>query len=256
MDPTLILKKLIGDYASKKAVENVDNIKDRIREFLTNDKLAACPEDNKASKLDKIRERQIYKRFIECVGIHRTESIVCAGIYLSELSIDDSNKEIEEINRDVNQRYGPRGWKVLKMGSTGVIYDVISYLDDLRKKDASQEDIVRVYERILDEWEEIAIFVKKGQNDEEVITECNRIMDQKKSFFFVFAIGERAYKPAVEAIIKLQQGDIFRQKGYMLMQGESPRRGNVRTYRCIVEKIETLDLIDYGLTPSLPDKGI
>ncbi len=82
-----------------------------------------------ANALLKVSKSDIYSRLKECIGPHWALPIIKVGIFISELSGEENRKKnIDDIKDSVKRKYGISAIKILHLGDTGVIKDIIAYL--------------------------------------------------------------------------------------------------------------------------------
>ncbi len=97
--------------------------------------------------------------------------------------------------------------------------------------------LTKEFEKILDNWERITLFVKSEDNIDHILKEINWHVEQKQDFFFVFAYG-RAIQHTIEAIAKLNNDGMFRSK-YLFDAKKEVDRANKEKYKCVFERIST-----------------
>jgi hypothetical protein len=158
-----------------------------------------------AEKVQKIGDETYFKRLKECIGRgHWTLPFIKIGICISELSDKGERCEIDKIRDSIHKK---KGWKVLNivnMGSTGAIRGVIEYLDDLSKKNYSSESIIQEFERIIQQWSNIAVFVHKENSEHIIRNSIREKIRQKMPIFFIFSYGAEANQIAMNTISYLR----------------------------------------------------
>jgi len=122
----IVAGKLVGD-ALKEA-------KKKIKELWERKEYGFTPDPELASKLQRISKNDAYNRMKELIGNHPFLSLVRLGLVFAEISEEGEAEKIARVKREVHHIYGIKGVRVLTMGSTGVLLDVIRYLSDLKIK--------------------------------------------------------------------------------------------------------------------------
>ncbi len=101
------------------------------------------------------------------------------------------------------------------MGSTGVVTDVIQYLSFIKiKNNLSQIDVSLEFDKILENWEQITIFVKAEDKKEEIYSKIKSFMERRLHVFFVFAFGS-ASPIAMQAIAQLHNDRTISNESYL-----------------------------------------
>ncbi len=132
----------------------------------------------------------------------------------------------------IRQRYGNRGVKIIYMGSTHVIHLVIDWLYDLKiNKSYNIYDLVRNFERVLDDWEKVTLFVNKEMDPEVIKSEILEISKLKHDFFFIFALGNDAVSHTQLVVAQLIKDNFFK-NNYYLPHSSSPYIGDLPSYMC------------------------
>jgi hypothetical protein len=172
------------------AVENKNSSKNKIISIINKGKYGFVPDPREANSLQRINESPIFCRLKECIGNHWSLNLVKVGMYIMELNDEGERKLIKEIRDRISKKYGPRGMKIIDLGSTGVIFDIIDYLDGLRmRKGYGKEYIASEFEKMLDNWYQISIFVKSKHDEDSLYNDILDHMYRKFPIFFVFAYG-------------------------------------------------------------------
>ncbi len=192
------------------------DVKRKIIGILDKKKYGFVPNTTEANSLQRINESPIFCRLKECAGNHWSLNLVKVGIYIMELNDEDERILVREIRDRIHKQHGPKGMKILNLGSTGVILDVIEYLDDLKtRKGYGEEHIASEFDRILENWEQISIFVRSEHDENALYDEILTHMYRKIHIFFVFAYGT-ACKVAMTTIAEMNnEGMITERYGYL-----------------------------------------
>ncbi len=126
----------------------------------------------------------------ECIGDHPYLSVVKLGLAFAGISKRGDAERIGRIKREVTNRYGLKGVRILAMGSTGVLLEVIRYMSDIKiKHDYTQADMVERFEKIIEAWMVITIFHKAEDGESALRKQIIEYMQSTRELFFVFASG-------------------------------------------------------------------
>jgi len=224
------LSKLRDFITLRKRGEDVDQeIKDYLDE--KKEKFGFTPDKEEASSLKKIGKDPRFCRLEELIGSHESLNLVRVGIHIMKLNDEGKRQIIDKIKRNIKKKYGYRGIIILDIGTTGVIFDVISYLDNtLRlRKGHSKEKILKEFNRMLDEWENITIFVREEHNKGFVWNHIELYMRLKYPLFFVFAYGS-ACDVAMKTIAEMNVAGLITQENHYLffVNSEKDKAGKVK----------------------------
>lgn len=207
------------------------DVKQKIVALLDSRKYGFVPNAQQANALQRINESPVFCRLKECVGKHWSLNLVKIGIYIMELNDEDERQLIKEIRDRANKKYGPRGMKVLALGSTGVILDVVDYLDGLKlRKGYGETYIASEFDKIIDTWEKITIFVKSKHDEDAVYVDIIKHMSDKHPIFFIFAYGS-ACNVAMRIIAEMNNDGMITQRyGYLFWTKPGKDRGGKIKY--------------------------
>ena len=158
----------------------------------------------------------------------------------SELNETQKTDLRERVREEVHRKYGAKGIRILEMGSTGVIRDIIDHISRLKiRKEYTFLEMNRLFDKILDKWQEITVFVKTEDNFNNIKIKCSELLSKKESLFFVFAYGY-AVKHAINAIASLNnEGEL---KGYLFFSNILMTDGKKEVYSCSFENVEGFGL--------------
>jgi len=210
--PELLVLIRLGEIAKDKLEWAIK----RVKELWNKREYGFTPEPELASKLQRISKSDAYKRMRECIGKHRFLGLVKLGLRIEELSAEGSVKIIAKIKDDVYQKFGTEGIKILRMGSTGALIEVIRYLSDFKiEHNYSQADMATIFESIVDKWTAITIFHETEYGQSALGKTIITYMQSPHEFFFVFASGD-ASTQAKRAIASLSNDSIIRTMGYIV----------------------------------------
>lgn len=199
--------KLVGDA--------LNWAKKRIAELWAKKEYGFTLEPEVASELQRISKSEAYKRMKDCIGKHRFLSLVKLGLRIAELSEEGKVETIAKIKDKVYANYELEGIRVLDMGSTGVLEDVVLHLSSIKiKKNYSQTHMAKMFEKILDDWTKMTIFHRTDHGPKNLEEKIVHFMNSQLELFFVFAIGG-AGDQAKRVVATLNNNKSIRNMGYM-----------------------------------------
>lgn len=219
--------------------EALDWAKKRVRELWNERKYGFTPDPELASGLQKVGKSEAYKRAKDCIGNHKYLEIIRLGLRIQKLSSEGQVETIGKIKDDVKRKYGIKGIRVLNMGSTGVLINVIQYLSHVKiYHDYGSEVLGEIFEDILEEWNKITIFHESDYGRDTLEKTIIRYMNLNHDVFFVFAAGNAGVQ-AIKTIAQLDNQNEIRNRNYMisLSNREEDQTGRV-LYSWVFRKIE------------------
>ncbi len=200
--------------SGKYAAEAVAYIRAKIREKLDEGKYGFVPNAEEANALYEVNKKDVYLRLKTCLGSHWALDLLRVGLYISKLNDDGKREAVHKIKSKVHDKYGPRGVKIINMGATGVIESIAFYLSDRKMRaNLNPIDLSLEFDKIIEGWEEVTIFIKKEENKGIIYYKILNCLD-KYPLFFVFAYGS-AVMNASKAIARLNNEKIIQKKRYM-----------------------------------------
>lgn len=213
-----VLLKFIEAYKLGKPV--LGKIKKQLEKIIDKQDNILTSDTKEFEALKRINENPNFCRLEELIGTHPHLRLVNIGIYIMQLNDNDKRELIKKIKNRVNKKHGRRGMKILHLGSTGVIYDVIEYLDRLKlTRGYDKEHIVSEFDKILDEWDKITIFVKSEEDKKVLRRNILLYITLKYPLFFVFAYGT-ACDVAKKTIADMDNDGLISQKNKYLLFGK------------------------------------
>lgn len=206
-------------------------IKQKIRDIISSEKYLISLSKEETTSLRRITQTPIYKRMERCLLGHWSMNLIALGLYVAELNQLNQGKDIQErVRSAVHEKYRARGIRILDIGSTGVIENVLNYLDNINlRKNYNVLEMGRLFDAILDEWENITLFIKSGESPNNIEIKIGDMIANKKKLFFVFACGS-AIGPTINTIAKMNIQGLL--KGY-LFEGKNNPLDN--SYSCPFE---------------------
>lgn len=228
------LKSLLNSVAAGTII--ISKASEKIREFWLSKKYGFTTAKKHANELYEISNTFLFQQFEKCIATPVYVTLVRDGLRISYLNDEGRRKEIDEIRKEAYERYGIRATKILDISSTGELQRVVEYLIDLKlRKNYNIFDLTKEFEKVLDDWERITLFVKSEHNIAHILKEINWHVEQKQDFFFVFAYGS-AIQHTIEAIAELNNKGIFRNK-YLFDSKKEVDKANKEKYKCVFERI-------------------
>jgi len=237
--PDLPLHKLLEYIAAGKLVgDALKEAKKKVKELWERREYGFTPDPKLAYELQRISKSDAYKRMKDCIGNHPFLSLIKLGLRIAELSDEGRVETIAKIKNSVYEKYGIRGVRILNMGGTGVLLEIIQYLSQLKmEKNYNQRDMAEKFEEIIDKWTEITIFHKAEHGQTMLRNTIIRYMEISRELFFVFASGI-AGDQAKKVIANLSNKNEIRKRGYIfhLYERKEDMTGRV-LYTWIFQKL-------------------
>ncbi len=236
-----LLRDTFGDWTKdvkiKETVEpEIKKYLERKEDILISQKEPLSTDDKTTKELIESFKEHInspkIKQFVDCVDKHWSLPLVKIGLRLLELTEENAQAEIKAIIKNVRYKYGERGVRILYMGSTRVIHLIIDWLYDLKvNKGYNLLDLVRTFEKTLEDWDKITIYVSKEEPQDSIKTKIQKVIRLKPNFFFIFALGYEAVSNAQALVVSLRKTNFFRENCY-LDHSSNPIIGELPSYSC------------------------
>ncbi len=216
LPPDPSLRELLELIATGKLVgDALKEAKKKIKELWERREYGFTPDPELANELQRISKSDAYKRMKDCIGHHHFLSLIKLGLRIAELSDEGRVETIAKIKNSVYEKYGIRGVRILNMGGTGVLLEIIKYLSQLKmEKNYTQRDMAEKFEEIIDKWTEITIFHRAEHGQTVLRNTIIRYMEISRELFFVFASGV-AGDQAKKVIADLSNNNEIRKRGYI-----------------------------------------
>ena len=235
---TTAILKLINE-ARKASGEQLEKIKEKIKELFCTRKYGFTDSVENAKKLYEISETSLFQSFKKCISDPTYLNLIREGLRVSYLNDNGRKKEIDDLKTEVNKRFGRFGLRIMSIASTGELEKVVAYLVDLKlRKNYNIIDLTKEFEKIVDNWNKITIFVKTEHTKIHITTEITRLMNNKEDIFFVFAYGS-AVQNTIESIATLNINKEFSEK-YLFEGRRGIDKAGCIHYKCFFETIEYL----------------
>lgn len=236
----LALKELLKIFR-----ESSGKIKDKIKrviieKVLSQKKLITLESTHKEDILQiyKITQNSSYKRMEDCLGSHWSMNLIGLGLYVAELNKEQQRELQERVRIEVHKKYGSKGLRILEMGSTGTIDNVINYLSSVKiRKNYNIIQMGRLFDKVIEKWNEITIFVKSENNTNTIELKCLDMLEKKIPLFFVFAYGS-AVPNTISVLAKLNVNNDFRGYIFEAKMENSCNPYQKECYTCSFENVE------------------
>jgi len=227
-------------YAVAKGL--TQSIKNKIKEIWLKQEYGVTISVEESESLKKISENDFYLLFKKYLGMHWSLNLIKVGIYISELNEEGKRERAKQVYDESFKKYGRKGQRIIQLASTGILVPVMKYIVDL-KLDRGANPIVlnREFDKILDEWEQIATPVHRESSEEEINDIIQKKIGVGYPIFFVYASGS-ASKIAQLTLANMRNKNIFDDKYLMFLKNKVVN--NTEYCLWIFEKIE-----DFQETP-------
>lgn len=230
----LSIKELI-DLLKKSPGKFGESIKERLKQLVKSKKYFISLSKEDTTELYKISKQELYKRLERCLVSHWSLNLIALGIYISKLNELDQGELAKQVKSEVHSKYQAKGLKILAMGSTGVIDHVIGFLSDIKtEKNYSFTEMGAIFDRIIERWEEITLFVKSEDSASSIKESCLSYLQKNERLFFVFAYGS-AVNATISTIAELNnEGKL---SGY-IWDAKMKNIGSKEVYSCTFESVK------------------
>jgi len=219
--------------AGKVLGESLVAAKKKIKELWDQRKYGFTPSKPEADAIKDVGEKESYRRFKECVGNHWSIDLIRVGLYITELNDEGKKEIVKKIKDGVHRKYGARGIKIVELATTGHILEIIDYLSRLKiNENLNEQDLSLEFEKLLEEWVSVTIFVQAGDNEKETFARITKLMDARKERFFVFAYGS-AVQTASNAVSKIAIELSDKYKQYSIQEEKTADLSGTIKYYCI-----------------------
>lgn len=189
--------------------------KTKMDKFLLTNKLGFVPEGMDFSNYKKIQEKNVFKQLKFLIGKkHPTLGIILMGMHLASFPYEKRKECVEKHRNEVYDKHGAKGVSVLNMALTGFINVYIKWLADYNvEKNPSQKELIDLYEKILDEWNHVSLFIQKSKSNSTI---RNRIVNKMASslpFIYIFA-SESAIKKWRKVLVEIKKEGLLTEYDY------------------------------------------
>jgi hypothetical protein len=188
----------------------------KIKDSLDKKEYGFTPDVETTTALKNVTKTDAYKRMRECIGPSSYLSVIRISLRIEELSYTAEKTVIDKVRNGVYQKYGDEGITILNMGSTGILVPLIQHLSDIKiQGNCTQEEMLNRFLELVHGWQDIAIFHKTEDGQNNLENKLVQYMNAQYDIFFVFAIGV-ASEQAKKAISSLSNSGVIQTKGYVL----------------------------------------
>lgn len=116
-------------------------------------KVGFLPEGMDYTDYQKIKNKSIFKQLKFLIGNHPTLSIILIGLHISSLDRKLKNTLFEENKQAIYDKYRAKGVAIMNMTTTGFLEDYVKWLTKYNvDKNPSKQELIDVYENILEDW--------------------------------------------------------------------------------------------------------
>ncbi|MBL7148316.1 MAG: hypothetical protein ISS82_05815 [Nanoarchaeota archaeon] len=239
------LKNLVLNELLELFKNSSGNVKDKIiqiiKEKLSLQKPLISISKEETRTFYEITKTQIYAEMENCLGSHWSMNLIALGLYVAQLNKDQKTELQKRVSQEVHLRYGVKGLRILEIGSTGAIINIIRYISDIKvRQNYTFIEIGKLFDKILEEWQNITIFVKSEETINNIEIKIMNFISLKKPLFFIFAYGS-AVNNTISTIAKLNNDDTFRSNGYIFYANTQYIGDDINkkeAYSCYFENIK------------------
>jgi len=185
-----------------------------VKKFFMKNKVGFLPEGMDYSDFQKLKTKMVFKQLKFLIGKQDTLSIILLGLYIQGLDNKIKSKIADESRQRIYNKYGTKGVSILSLSTTGFIEEYIKWLSDYNiKNNPSQQELIDLYERCLNDWREITIFVQNVMQTQTIMDRMIGKMNIGKEVFFLFA-SKGAIMKVEEAIKTRFDEESLKEYGY------------------------------------------
>lgn len=199
-----------------------------IGKFFVKNKVGFLPEGMDFNSFQDMKNDAIFRQLKHLIGKHETLPIILVGLHLHGYSGHEKRRVAEENRNEVYKRHKARGISILNIASTGFIEAFISWISEYNiKNNPSRLELVDLYEKILDDWEEMSFFVKSLTSKKVLSNNVIGRINSGKPTSFVFASGSAI--PIAEGVMNNLEKEIF-ESGYSISTNKLNNSSNERVW--------------------------
>ncbi|MFA6072781.1 MAG: hypothetical protein WC758_01580 [Candidatus Woesearchaeota archaeon] len=124
-------------------------------------KFGFTPAKELANKLISIDSTPAYKKLKKLIGTkHPTLRLVRLGLYIETLNKQGRTDLVEKIRSEIFDNFGEQGFKILDIGSSGLMNEVIETLDNLKKEyDLPEQVLMDRYTYIIARMQFLCVYI-------------------------------------------------------------------------------------------------
>jgi len=209
----------VGEFAGEAAHGFLKSFlkekKSQLEAFFIKNNFGFVPSGMDFSDYKKLQKKNSFKQLQFLIGKnHPTLGIILLGMHIASMSHEQRKKCVDEHRQQVYDKYKGRGVSVLNMALTGFIDGYIKWLGDLYvEKNPSEKELIDIYEKILDQWNEITIFVQTSKADHTIQSRLVHKMSASMAFIYVFA-SESAISKWQKILDKITKDNLLTEFDY------------------------------------------
>lgn len=228
------------EKASKVTPEILKFFKDKINQLWALKNTGFVMSASQAEEINKLAGTKLF-HIKETLNDHWSTELILLGLYVDKLNKEDRRKEIDGIKERVHKKYGVNGIRVINLATTGAIIPIFWYLSDLKqRKNYCATDLAIEFDKILENWKKISIFVEKDIPKTELESKIRGYMIEQKPIFFVFSYAQVASKIAFSVLVKLNNDDAFSKGGYIFFHRPPEMEGGLEKHMWGIESINLI----------------
>lgn len=187
---------------------------EKFKEIQNNKRFGFSPSADLAKRLYKIDKTPDFIKLKKLIGKHYTLRLVRIGLYLESLNEEGAHELVKNIREEIALNEDVRSLKLVSMGSSGILSEVIGILEELSTQYGwSQRELVEEYEYILRTYDDIVLFVSSEVPKDNIKIRINNLMGKFPKIFFVVAAGSAA-KHSMVAVAEMNNDNSIRNRGY------------------------------------------
>jgi len=214
-------------------------IKNWINEFWLKHEYGVTISVEESESLKNISENEFYLLFKKYLGMHWSINLIKVGIYISELNEYGKSERAKQLSNEAYKKYGLVGSRIIQLASTGILIPVMHYIIDLKlNRGANPIVLNKEFDKILDEWDKIAIPVHRESQESSINQDIEKKMSFGYPIFFVYGSGS-ASKIAQLSLAKMNNENIFDNKYLMSLKNKVV--GGIEYCLWVFEKIEDFE---------------
>lgn len=232
--PKDTLKALLAIEALKKAGNLTKEVFDKLSkafiEAQRKKKFGCTVSTELAKKLIKIDSTPDFLKLKGMLKRHPTLKLARIGLYVETL-YDTGARDalIYGLKGEISENHGPIGMRFLRLGSSGLLSELIDRMKDLQEhENLNTEKITEYYEYSINKLEETSIWVSNSDIDQNVeLRITDKMSSMKPQLFMIIAAGYASTK-AMKVIAELSNSNVIRRFGYIFfppkIKGEIEKR--------------------------------
>jgi len=210
----LPLKEVLAYLASLKLKDLPRELKKIIQDKFNEGKYGFVPNPIEADILQKISNRHQFREFKHIIPNSKYEDAIRVGYLITRLTKtqtrnNDNVIRIREIKDELRQRHN--GYFLIRattMVTTGTIVPAIEYLSELKRKGYDKENLDLEFEKMLNDWDDITLFVTRENDVDELIGIIDtKLSKEDRKILIIYAYGRAKYI-ATKAVAGILNSDV------------------------------------------------